>query len=688
MKIGILAALTLVAGAVAPVSYWAATRDAANGGVGEDATGGTPVAAAVTVEGLVRNAETGAAVAGARVFIPGTTFGTSTDARGRYSLTVPEGAIDAGALAIRVQAIGYEEGSRVIRVTGASVRVDFSLTPSGRPVIQPDEEIEKAVNEAPASRNLLDRVRDVAVGIVGQDAASYAPRVTAGESVMPRPLPGRYNPNFNTESYALIVENRWLAPRVQPLSTFSIDVDRASYSNIRRFISGGARPPIDAVRIEEMVNYFAYEYPEPRGEHPFAVVTDVAPAPWNVDHRLVRIGIQGKRVDLEELPPSNLVFLLDVSGSMQPANKLPLLKKSLRMLVNELRPEDRVAIVVYAGAAGLVLESTSGERKQEILDAIENLEAGGSTAGGAGIRLAYKVAAENFVEGGNNRVILATDGDFNVGASSDSEMIRLIEEKREGGTFLTVLGFGTGNVKDSKMEAIADHGNGNYAYIDNLLEARKVLVTEMGGTLLAIAKDVKIQVEFNPARVQAYRLIGYENRLLAAEDFNDDTKDAGELGAGHSVTALYEVVPAGAPSVDTGSVDDLRYGSPGDGEGGGEGDAATDFESASEFATASDELMFVKLRYKQPEGTRSRLIEHPVPDRVAGASADTRFAAAVAAFGMLLRESEYCSGFTLRDVSELARAALGDDPNGYRAEFVRLVEATRELGLLGDMAAN
>ncbi len=674
MKIGMLVALTLTAGAIAPASYWAATRGGAGAGSGEPGPGAASSIAAVTVEGLVRNAETGTAIAGARVFAPGTTFGTSTDPRGRYSLTVPDGAIDAGALTIRVQAIGYEEGSRVLRVSGVSLRADFSLTPSGRPENRPDQEIDAAADEPPASRRLLKQVRDAVSGIVGGDAALHAPRVSATESVMPRPLPGRYNPNFNTESYALIVENRWLAPRVSPLSTFSIDVDRASYSNIRRFISGGERPPIDAVRIEEMVNYFTYDYPAPRGEHPFAVVTDVARAPWNPDHRLVRIGIQGKRVDLEALPPSNLVFLLDVSGSMQPANKLPLLKKSLRLLVNELRPDDRVAIVVYAGAAGLVLESTPGDRREEILDAIENLEAGGSTAGGAGIRLAYKVAADHFIEGGNNRVILATDGDFNVGASSDSEMTRLIEEKRDGGVFLTVLGFGTGNVKDSKMEAIADHGNGNYAYIDNLLEARKVLVTEMGGTLLTIAKDVKIQVEFNPTRVQAYRLIGYENRLLAAEDFNDDTKDAGELGAGHSVTALYEVVPAGAPSVDTGSVDDLRYGP----DGG-------DFGGASEFGESSDELMFVKLRYKQPEGTRSRLIEHPVPDRVASASADTRFAAAVAAFGMLLRESEYCGGFTLRDVSALARGALGEDPNGYRAEFVRLVEATRELGLLGDV---
>jgi Ca-activated chloride channel family protein len=375
-------------------------------------------------------------------------------------------------------------------------------------------------------------------------------------------------------------------------------------------------------------------------------------------------------MELDELPPSNLVFLLDVSGSMQPYNKLPLLKKSLRLLVNELRPEDRVAIVVYAGAAGLVLPSESGREKEKILDALESLEAGGSTAGGAGIALAYRIGTENYIEGGNNRVILATDGDFNIGASSDAEMVRLIEEKRKHGIFLTVLGFGMGNLKDSKMEALADHGNGNYAYIDNLLEARKVLVTEMGGTLVTIAKDVKIQVEFNPARVQAYRLIGYENRLLADEDFNDDAKDAGELGAGHSVTALYEVVPVGAPPVETGSVDPLRYQRP-------EEDAPETRRAGEE-----DELMFVKLRYKAPDGERSRLLELPVPDRVENASTDLRFAASVAAFGMLLRDSEQCGDFMLADVSRLARASLGEDRHGYRAEFVRLVEATRELSLL------
>jgi Ca-activated chloride channel family protein len=480
-------------------------------------------------------------------------------------------------------------------------------------------------------------------------------------------LPGRYNPNFNTESYDQIVENAFLGVTSSPLSTFSIDVDRASYSNVRRFINGGQRPPIDAVRIEEMINYFSFDYPDPDGDHPFSITTEVSNAPWNPIHQLVRIGIQGQRIDTENLPASNLVFLIDVSGSMQSPDKLPLLKASFRMLVNELRPEDRVAIVVYAGAAGLVLPSTSGDEKDTILDAIEALEAGGSTAGGAGIRLAYDVARENHIEDGNNRVILATDGDFNIGASSDGEMVRLIEEKREQGTFLTVLGFGTGNLKDSKMEKLADHGNGNFAYIDNLMEARKVLVTEVGGTLLTIAKDVKIQVEFNPARVQAYRLIGYENRLLQDEDFNDDTKDAGELGAGHSVTALYEVIPVGVDSpYEIVEVDSLRYQTPGD----------------QTVTSDSEELLFVKLRYKQPQGTESILMSQPVFDSSVRPSTGLAFASAVAGFGMLLRESEYSGDFGLADVLDLARSSTGEDREGYRAEFVRLVEAVLSMELL------
>ena len=472
--------------------------------------------------------------------------------------------------------------------------------------------------------------------------------------------------DFNAESYARIAENDFRLVSASPLSAFSIDVDRASYANIRRFIQSGARPPVDAVRIEEMINYFPYDWDHVSGEHPFAVTTEVWEAPWKPEHRLVRIGLHAESIDTGDLPPSNLVFLLDVSGSMMPANKLPLLKKAFALLINQLRPEDRVAIVVYAGAAGLVLPSTSGKDKAEILGALENLEAGGSTAGGAGLKLAYEVAREHRLDGGNNRVILATDGDFNVGPSSDAEMVRLIEKERESGTFLTVLGFGTGDLKDSKMEQIADHGNGNFHYVDGLLEARKVLVEEMGGTLLTLAKDVKLQVEFNPARAAGYRLIGYENRLLADEDFDDDSKDAGELGAGHTVTALYEVVPAGV-QVPRGEVDPLRY------------QPQPDDPPFSEF---NDELMFVKVRYKDPDGTRSELLQQPVADRPELPSTDLRFAAAVAGFGMLLRDSEHAGDLTLNDVVRLAEEGKGEDPRGYRGEFIRLVETTRDLAVL------
>ncbi len=642
-----------------------------------------PRPAAVTFTGRVTDATTGAPLGGVQVFLDDGLNGALTNAAGMFALVVSDESLLGTDVTLRADRADYLEVRKTVRVSGRTVTVDFQLTAlTAEGAGERDESPES--QQRPEQESLADRLIEAAerasrIEVVGNrvramDApASIAIAGTASPAdVTGRDLRGRYNLNFNTEAYDHLVENPFLAAADNPLSTFSIDVDRASYSNIRRFINEGRRPPRDAVRIEEMVNYFAYDYPEADGEHPFAVHTDVVRAPWNGEHRLVRIGIQGRKVDMSDAPPSNLVFLLDVSGSMQPANKLGLLKQGFRMLVGELRPQDRVAIVVYAGAAGLVLPSTSGAEKGKILEAIESLEAGGSTAGGAGIRLAYDVVRENFIRGGNNRVILATDGDFNVGESSDGAMIRLIEERRREGAFLTVLGFGTGNLKDSKMEKLADHGNGNYAYIDGVLEARKVLVTEMGGTLLTIAKDVKLQIEFNPARVASYRLIGYENRLLAAEDFNDDTKDAGELGAGHTVTALYEVVPVGARSnVVTGSVDPLRYQDGRDGEAGG-----------SRVAQASDELLFLKLRYKEPDGSVSKLIEHPVRDRIVRASADVQFVAAVAGFGMLLRSSEHCGDLTIAEVLDLAAAGQGRDREGYRAEFVRLVETTRDLGLL------
>ncbi|MFC2156748.1 von Willebrand factor type A domain-containing protein [Acidobacteriota bacterium] len=480
--------------------------------------------------------------------------------------------------------------------------------------------------------------------------------------------PSAYYPEFNTEEYNRIYETGYLTALTNPLSTFSIDVDTASYANLRRFLKVNEEPPKDAVRIEEMINYFQYDYPQPNGKHPFSVYTEISSAPWNPNHRLVHIGLQGKVLETEELPPSNLVFLLDVSGSMNSANKLPLLKSAFQILTKQMRKEDRVAIVVYAGAAGLVLPSTTGDLKQRILDAIEKLQAGGSTAGGAGIQLAYKVAKENFIKDGNNRIILATDGDFNIGTSSTSELIRLIEEKREQGIFLTILGFGMGNYKDGRMEQLADKGNGNYYYIDGLLEAKKVFMDDMRGTLFTIAKDVKIQIEFNPAKVKGYRLIGYENRMLKKEDFADDKKDAGELGAGHTVTALYEIIPYGSKEEIPGS-DKLKY---------------QDTKISSE-AFKSKELLTVKLRYKAPDGDTSKLIVHPLIDRsvrLAQASNNFKFSSAVAQFGLLLRDSEFKGSASLDSVLEMAKEAKGADNHGYRAEFINLVELSKLLDQL------
>jgi Ca-activated chloride channel homolog len=471
--------------------------------------------------------------------------------------------------------------------------------------------------------------------------------------------------DFNTEGYDNIVENRFLKAVDNPLSTFSIDVDAASYSNVRRFLNSGKLPPAGAVRIEEMINYFHYEYPQPTEGQPFSVNTEISSAPWNKEHKLVLIGLQGKKLPAGDLPPSNFVFLIDVSGSMMSENKLPLVKASMKLLVDQLREQDKISMVVYAGAAGLVLPPTSGMQKTKIRDAIDQLEAGGSTAGGAGIKLAYKTARENFFRNGNNRVILCTDGDFNVGVSSDDDMVRLVEEERKSGVFLTVLGYGMGNYKDSKMQKLADKGNGNHAYIDNLSEARKVLVNEFGGTLFTIAKDVKLQVEFNPAKVQGYRLIGYENRMLAKEDFNDDKKDAGELGSGHTVTALYEIIPVGVKSDFLQTTDSLKYQTP--------------MERFSESSYA-DEIMTVKFRYKAPDGETSKLFAHSVEDEIIAikeTSVNFRFAASVAEFGMLLRNSDFKGSASYENVLMLAARSKGKDDEGYRAEFIKLVKIAR-----------
>jgi Ca-activated chloride channel family protein len=488
----------------------------------------------------------------------------------------------------------------------------------------------------------------------GRESVSMDPGETSPETA---------TEEFNTEEYDRIYENRFLKTTKNPLSTFSIDVDTASYANMRRFLTQGSLPYKDAIRIEELINYFTYDYPEPAGTEPFSSTIEVSECPWNRDHKLLHIGLQAKKISLQQLPSNNLVFLLDVSGSMSDPNKLPLLKETLKLLVNEMREIDSVAIVVYAGAAGMVLPSTKGTNKKKIMDALDELAAGGSTAGGQGIKLAYKIAKENFNEQGNNRVILATDGDFNVGPSSDAALLRLIEAEREKGIFLTVLGFGMGNYKDSKMEKLADKGNGNYAYIDTLTEAKKVLVHEMGGTLLTIAKDVKVQIEFNPVIVDSYRLIGYENRLLAAEDFADDKKDAGELGAGHTVTALYELIVNASGGGEEG---DLRY-------------TETDIKDE---AKTSNELMFLKFRYKKPDENESILIEVPVVYNEyppAGTSDNFRFSAAVAEFGLLLRDSQYKGDAGFDQVLSLAEGAVGQDSFGYRQEFITLVKKAKEL---------
>jgi Ca-activated chloride channel homolog len=474
-------------------------------------------------------------------------------------------------------------------------------------------------------------------------------------------------PEGTPTNYSVIEENPFQDVRGHALSTFSIDVDAASYANIRRMLKEGKLPPRDAVRIEELINYFDYDYTGPKDGHPFAAHTELGACPWNTEHQLLMIGLQGRKVDTEQLPPANFVFLVDVSGSMQSEDKLPLVRQTLRLLVDQLRPQDRVAIAVYAAAAGLVLPSTSGTEKPKILEAIGRLEAGGSTAGAAGILLAYQTARENFIENGNNRIVLCTDGDFNVGISSDAELVGLIEKERESGVFLTVLGYGTGNYQDSKMQQLADKGNGNHAYIDQLGEARKVLMTEFGGTLFTIAKDVKLQIEFNPAQVAGYRLVGYENRLLNAEDFDNDAKDAGELGAGHRVTALYEIIPAGKPLPANTAATPLRY---------------QQIQPTAQ--TLSGELAVLKLRYKKPRpGAKSQLMEVVIPSAVnAEPGPNFQLASAAAGFGLLLRQSAYKGSAVYPQMAALARqSATAHDPNGYRTELLSLISLSEQLAL-------
>jgi len=603
------------------------------------------------ISGTVKD-DSGNLLPGVSIVVKGTSNGTVTDINGTYQISV---SVEAKYLVFTY--IGMEQTQ--IRIARSN-RINVIMRSSNVAL----EEI--VYTEAEPVKSYVMTTADMAVQRPGRPlytrTGGHVKRAQVYASYAPEPGYVQHN----TEGYSAIHENGFKDVMYNPLSTFSIDVDKASYSNVRRFLNMGQLPPMDAVRIEEMINYFHYDYPEPKGKHPFSVYTEISQCPWNENHQLLHVGLKGKSIDKSELSASNLVFLLDVSGSMSAANKLPLLKQAFRMLVNELRPEDRVAIVVYAGAAGLVLESTPGSKREQIISALDQLQSGGSTAGGAGLKLAYKVAQENFIEDGNNRIILATDGDFNVGSSSNAEMERLIEQKREHGVFMTVLGFGMGNYKDDKMEIIADKGNGNYAYIDNIQEARKVFITEFGGTLFTIAKDVKFQIEFNPARVKGYRLVGYENRLLNDEDFNDDKKDAGEMGAGHTVTALYEVIPAGSDE-SLKSIDPLKY------------QSSREKTKATEKVRAdlSAELMTLKLRYKKPDGNTSTKVEIPVKGKVLDleeTSDNFRFSAAIAEFGLILRNSQYKEDASMEHVIAMAKNSRGEDEEGYRSEFLKLVK--------------
>lgn len=593
---------------------------------------GTMSAQPLMVKGTVTHADDGSPFTGCTVYVEETLQMTLTDLNGEYTILTSKGA---------TLVFAYLD-HKTCKKRVESDTLNVSLHPEKRPLSD--------------------------VVIVGFGKAKKEALVGSISSANPR------TPARSTEGYKSITENGFKTVRDSPLSTFSIDVDAASYSNMRRFINKGELPDADAIRTEELVNYFSYDYAKPAGNNPVKITTEVDICPWNSAHRLVRIGLKAKEIPTDNLPASNLVFLIDVSGSMFDSNRLDLVKSSLKLLVNNLRKKDKVAIVVYSGTVGVELESTSGNDKQKIREAIDGLIARGSTAGGAGIQLAYKVAKQNFVSGGNNRIILCTDGDFNVGVSTNEGLEQLIEKERKSGVFLTVLGYGMGNYKDDKMQVLAEKGNGNHAYIDNLQEANRVLVNEFGSTLHTVAKDVKLQVEFNPAQVQAYRLIGYESRLLKDKDFNNDSMDAGDMGAGHTVTAFYEVVPVGVKSDYARKVDDLKYQKkPVEGKEYGS-------NSASNSSSSSRELLTVKLRYKAPDENVSKKIELSLTDNKSNrVSSDFRFASAVAMFGQLLKKSDFKGDATYDKVIALAKTGLDNDERGYRREFIRLVEAAKGL---------
>ena len=636
-----------------------------------------------TVRGKIADAMSGEAVVGATISVDGKVI-TRSDVNGQYKLKVKE------KTTLTFACIGYTDQTIQLRPGQTTLNINLIVkeTALSEVVIRGyvkrnrDEQTGSSyiitgnnpvANNAVAAPNTKKDKKSKINGKVynGGNAGEALKRIPAG--MRDQEIIGYNNRAVaSNEAYAGIAENQFIDPKTTPLSTLAVDVDGASYANVRRFINGGQLPPKDAVRIEELINYFKYNLPEPTSGDPVAIQTELAAAPWNPQHQLVRIGLKAKNVKTDKLPPSNLVFLIDVSGSMFEPNKLPLVKTSMKMLVDQLRPIDNVAIVVYAGEVGVKLESTPGDQKDKIKAVIDQLGAGGSTAGGAGLMMAYEVAQKNFIKKGNNRIILSTDGDFNVGASSDKDMEQLIEEERKTGVSLSILGFGMGNYKDSKMELLADKGHGNYAYIDNITEATKSMVSEFGGTLFTVAKDVKLQVEFNPAKVQCYRLLGYEDRLMAKEDFNNDTKLGGDMGVGHTVTALYEIIPVGVKDSFTASVDPLKYQK-----------TTVDDEDNN-----SAEIMTIKFRYKKPDSERSKKETVVVKDNLAAnTSDDFRFAAAVAEYGMLLRDSQFKQNSKFDQLINMAKSAKGKDDDGYRAEFIRLAESTKNMMKTTDVTA-
>ena len=606
------------------------------------------------IVGTVREKETGEPIMGANVIIESTSRGAASNLDGKFLIL----AVAVGTYDVKASAVGYAS------VTTTDVIVEENKTT--HLVIELESTV---IQLEPVT--LVYVKPNVELDVTSKVECISTESLQAMAVSIPFSDPFRRRPGFGgraeggNEEYGKITENTFLKTLVSPLSTFSIDVDRASYSIMRSYLNGNQLPPFDAIRLEELVNYFDYDYPAPEKGEVIAVDAELSDCPWESEHQLLRIGLRAPDLEMGELPPSNFVFLIDVSGSMNSQDKLPLLVAGMKLLVDEVSEKDRIAIVVYAGRAGTVLPPTSGSEKQAILEALDRLSAGGSTAGAAGIKKAYELAQESFIDGGNNRVILATDGDFNVGISDPTSLEKLIEEKRDTNIFLTVLGFGGGNLKDNRMEILADKGNGNYCYIDNLNEAKKALVNELGG-LYTVAKDVKLQIEFNPYYVGGYRLLGYENRLLADEEFDDDTKDAGEMGAGHRVTALYEIVPPNNDDPNTAHDITLRY----------------QDKSISEDARGNGELASLAFRYKEPAGDTSQRTDVPILAEMVKwkkTSDDFRFAAAVAEFSLLLRESEYSGNATYGEVIELARSGKGEDDHGYRAEFIQLAERAKIL---------